>query len=55
MSADCWFSFVLDLMLVVSFALLFLFVFGKVGLSIAYVFVSVVIFIGLEFYFQNIL
>ena len=28
---------------------------GKVGLSIAYVFVSVVNFLGLEFFFQNFL
>ena len=55
MSMDCWFLVVLDLLLVVSlcvyFALLFLFVFGRVGLSIAYIFVSVVIFVGLEFSF----
>ena len=53
MSIDFWFLFVLDLLLVVSlcvdFALLFLFLFGKVGLSITYFFVSVVIFIGMEF------
>ena len=55
MSIDCLFLFVLDLVLVVSlcvyFALLFLFVFGRNGLSIAYIFVSVVILVGLEFSF----
>ena len=59
MSIGCWFFFVLDLLLVVSlcveFALLFLFVFSKVRLSIACLFVSVVVFIGLEFSFQNVL
>ena len=59
MSIDCWFLFVLDLLLMVSlcvdFALPFLFMFDKVGLSIVDVFVIVVIFIGLEFSFQYFL
>ena len=59
MSIPHWFLFVSGLLLVVSlcveFALLFLFVFGKIRLSIACVFVSVVVFVGLEFSFQNLL
>ena len=58
MSIVHWFLFVLGLLLVVvslrvDFALLFLFVFGKIRLSIACVFVSVVVFVGLEYIFQN--
>ena len=46
------------------FASVFLFVYlvgwlvlavGKVGLSVAYVFVSIVNFLGLDFFFQNFL
>ena len=59
MAIDCSFLFYLDLLLVVEWCVDFhpinLLDVGKVGLSIAYVFLVVVIFRGLEFSFQNFL
>ena len=59
MSIDCWFLFVFNLLLVVllcvDFSLLLLSMFRKVELSIAYVFLVVVNFLGLQFSFQNFL
>ena len=51
----CFGFVVLILGIMGRFTLLFLLASGKVELSIAYVFVSVVNFLGLEFPFQNFL
>ena len=59
MTIDCSFLFVLDLVVVVKLCVgfhpFFLLAVGKVGLSIAYIFLFVVDFLGLQFSFQNFL